>query len=114
MRGPPPIPTRLKLLRGNPGHQKLNRDEPKPPVAKKCLEPPNGLVGDARDAWLYQAPRLHRIGLLTEVDTIALEIYAVAVGRWREAERQLAEAGAFVVAGSAGNQVCQPLFQDRR
>jgi phage terminase small subunit len=81
MRGPPPIPTRLKLLRGNPGHQKLNRAEPQPPSAKKCPEPPEGLAGDAREAWLYQAPRLHRIGLLTEVDTIALEIYAVAFER---------------------------------
>jgi P27 family predicted phage terminase small subunit len=93
MPGPSPLPTKLKLMRGNPGHQKLNRDEPQPPVAKKCPEPPEGLTGDARATWLYQAPRVHRLGLLTEVDTIAFEIYCTAVGHWRAIERQIADAG---------------------
>ena len=49
---------------------------------------------------LRLAPELHRPRLLTTLDTIALEIYCQAVARWRVAERQLAEAGAFVVASS--------------
>ena len=30
MPGPKPKPTRLKVLQGNPGHQKLPKNEPKP------------------------------------------------------------------------------------
>jgi P27 family predicted phage terminase small subunit len=93
MPGPAPMPTKLKLLRGNPGRRKLNLDEPRPPVAPRCPEPPEELAGDARDTWLYQAPRLHRMGLLTEVDVVALEIYCRLVGRWRAIERQIDEAG---------------------
>jgi P27 family predicted phage terminase small subunit len=96
MPGPAPLPTRLKLMRGNPGHEKLNRDEPQPPVAPRCPEPPEGLTGDARATWAYQAPRLHRLGLLTEVDGIAFEIYCRLVGRWRAIERQLDDAGVVV------------------
>ena len=30
MRGPKPVPTALKVARGNPSHRKLNHDEPQP------------------------------------------------------------------------------------
>jgi hypothetical protein len=33
----PPVPTHLKIIRGNPGKRKINKNEPKP-------------VGDLKDA----------------------------------------------------------------
>jgi P27 family predicted phage terminase small subunit len=90
-RGPSPQPTALKVLRGNPGHQRLNRREPKPrPVAPKC---PAWLDHDAKREWRRILPELDRVGLLTSVDMAALAGYCQAFSRWKEAERVLTEEG---------------------
>jgi len=75
--GPPPKPTALKLLEGNPGHQKLNMEEP------KCAEiapvqPPEWL--DVIGQYEYQRvwPLLTEMGLLSAVDVGAFEAYCDA------------------------------------
>jgi hypothetical protein len=47
-RGPKPVPTHLKLLRGNPGHQVLNKNEPQPMLGDEPLPPPHYLDGYAK------------------------------------------------------------------
>ncbi|MDI2074029.1 MULTISPECIES: phage terminase small subunit P27 family [Bradyrhizobium] len=90
MPGPPRTPTHLKLLRGNPGHQKL-RPEPEPLVPKTCPEPPPFITGYAADEWWKTAPELHRLGLLTRIDVPALAAYCHAFGQWRMAAEALAK-----------------------
>lgn len=91
MPGPAPKPTILKLRAGNPGHQKLNRREPKPrPVAPKC---PAWLDLDAKREWRRIAPELDRIGLLSCVDMAALAGYCQAWSRWKQCERVLTDQG---------------------
>lgn len=70
MSGPPPTPTALKVLRGNPGKRRLNADEPAPPPAS--LEPPAWLRGDpiALRIWREEAPRLQVLGLLGTIDRL--------------------------------------------
>lgn len=65
MPGPPPKPTALKVLAGNPGKRALNDQEPKP--VAKC-SPPAWLPPDVLEEWRRQAPALERLGLLTEID----------------------------------------------
>jgi phage terminase small subunit len=65
MPGPPPKPTALKILAGNPGKRRLNDQEPQPEA--KCV-PPAWLPPDVREEWKRQAPALERLGLLTEID----------------------------------------------
>jgi len=93
MPGPPPTPTHLKLLRGNPGHQKL-RAEPQPPIPKTCPEPPPFITGYAADEWWRIAPELHVLGLLTRIDVPALAAYCHAFGQWRMAAESLAKMAA--------------------
>jgi P27 family predicted phage terminase small subunit len=93
MPGPPPTPTRLKLLRGNPGHQKL-RPEPEPLIPEICPKPPPHITGYAADEWWIIAPELHRLGLLTRVDVPVLAIYCHAYGQWRLAAETLAKMAA--------------------
>lgn len=89
--GPAPIPTRLKVLRGNPGHQRLNRREPKPPpVAPRC---PAWLDKLARREWRRIVPVLDKLGLLTHADMSALAGYCQSYSRWQQAEEQIDSKG---------------------
>jgi phage terminase small subunit len=76
MAGRPPKPTALKLLQGNPGKRKLPVGEVKPPAG---AEPPAWMKADPLliAEWNRQAPRLLRLGLLTEVDNDALAALCV-------------------------------------
>jgi P27 family predicted phage terminase small subunit len=117
--GPRPIPTHLKLLRGNRGHQKLNRDEPQPPRGNEPPEPPPFLSGYASDEWWRVAPGLHALGLLTPLDTMVLGAYCVAAARWRTAEELLAQLatrdpqthGLLVRSRSTGDARLNPLLK---
>lgn len=73
MRGRKPVPTALKLLRGNPGKRSLPKDEPKP-EAPAVLEAPPHLEGRSRELWDRVTPRLLRLGLATELDSLVLEL----------------------------------------
>lgn len=70
-RGPPPKPTAMKLLEGNPGKQKLNYAEPKPPVPRSLPKPPTRLLKEAKQEWKRLMPALVSTGVLTEVDLAA-------------------------------------------
>jgi P27 family predicted phage terminase small subunit len=75
-RGPPPTPTKLKMLRGNPGKRPLNAAEPEPdPTPPAC---PEWLDDIARAKWEALAPELTRLGLLTSVDGDAFAAYCQA------------------------------------
>lgn len=90
-RGPAPKPTSLKVLEGNPGHEKLNRSEPKPrPVAPDC---PGWLTAEAKREWQRIAPALERLGLLTEIDGAALAGYCQSYARWRQCQEVLKRKG---------------------
>lgn len=70
MRGRPPKPTALKVLAGNPGHRRLNEQEPKPALGATI---PEYLLRfpDAAAAWKRWAPKLQDLGVLTEIDAPA-------------------------------------------
>ena len=66
MKGRPPVPTTLKIVRGNPGRRALNVDEPSSPALKRM--PPAAAMLDpiGRKAWYTIGPRLIRANLLNE------------------------------------------------
>jgi P27 family predicted phage terminase small subunit len=111
MPGPPPVPTRLKVLRGNPGHRRLSKLEPTPRREPACPEPLPFLGPHAQREWRRVGPELFELGLLTVLDTAAFGAYCAAYGHWVEAEEQLAESGALVVEGSAGSPLANPLLK---
>ena len=58
--GPPPTPTNLKLLRGNPGKRKLNTNEPDPaPAIPPC---PGHLDKVAKKEWRRISKELLALG----------------------------------------------------
>ena len=113
MAGRKPLPTNIKLLRGNPGKRPLNEREPEPKA--KLPRAPEHLNDEAKREWRRMAHTLYDLGLLTEIDRAALAAYCVAWGRWVEAEKNLQKYGTVMMspekrlAGSVALSVdCQP------
>ncbi len=92
--GPPPTPTALKLLRGNPGKRPLNEDEPEAKVEVPTC--PGHLSPVAKREWRRITKELFALGLVSKVDRAALGGYCDAYGRWAEAARQLQQYGLIV------------------
>jgi len=89
--GPPPTPTNLKALRGNPGKRRLNNREPDPePAIPSC---PQHLNKVARREWRRVTKPLFALGLLTQLDRSALAAYCCAYSRWVEASVQIQQFG---------------------
>lgn len=105
-RGPPKKPTRLKILQGNPGKRALPDHEPQPNV-NRLPEPPDHLSQSAQHVWRRLAPKLHRLGLLTEIDDDALALYCDASARWVRAKAEV-DAHGDIVKTLAGNPIQNP------
>ena len=113
----PPVPTELKIIRGNPGRRPI-KPEPKPAVPVQLPEPPDFLNDEARAEWERIGEELHRLRLLTVADTKSLAAYCQAYGRWADAERALKRmvdrdpvTKGLMVKGSLGNPVQNPLVK---
>lgn len=85
-RGPAPTPTKLKVLRGNPGKRKLPTNEPEPTPGAPSM--PDWLSAEAKREWKRVVPELLKVGLLTVVDRAVLAAYCQAHAElvWATAE----------------------------
>lgn len=84
--GPPPKPTAIKRLEGNPGKHRLNENEPQPSIG---CEPPWYLTKGAKEEWQRAYPELESMGLLTVVDQHSFGCYCTAVDQLARAMKLL-------------------------
>ena len=108
MKGPPPLPTHLKVISGNRGKRPINKAEPRPEA--RIPSPPDELSKEALQEWKRIAPLLLAAGMITVIDRAALAAYCQSYGRWAQAERGLA-AGELVMKTARGNLVYNPLVR---
>lgn len=101
-----PKPVERKVAAGNPGKRSLNRAAPNFDGVVG-IDPPEWLVGSARELWVHLAPLLCAQQVLQATDIQNLEFYCSAYGRFREAEAHIAEHG-IVVDGAQGGLVKNP------
>jgi P27 family predicted phage terminase small subunit len=87
MRGRKQTPTKLKLLKNNPGKRELNAEEPKVEVG--IPECPKALSKIARQEWNRVVPELARIGVLGKIDSAGIAAYCQAYSRWLQAEKEI-------------------------
>jgi len=80
-RGPPPKPTALRILEGNPSRRDLPEGEPKPTGKAEC---PAWLPTNAKQIWAATAPRCEAMGVLSSADTDQFASYCVAVATARD------------------------------
>lgn len=92
-RGPPPKPTALKVLEGNPGKQKLNDSEPTPPALDAVPKPPARLLKEAKTEWKRLAPTLVGLGLLTEADIPAFTELCQNYGYYLITDKKILDLG---------------------
>ena len=78
------LPSNVKVLHGETRPSRVKPDEPRPDELVD-LSAPVGLDRYAKEAWEYNAPKLAKLGLLTEIDRNALAAYCTAYSRWRRA-----------------------------
>lgn len=90
-RGPPPKPTPLKLVTGNPGKRALNKREPK--AVGTYGAPPAHLTRVGQSLWRRLAKKLNAMNLESEGDRNALEILCSAYEEWREAREIVIDEG---------------------
>ena len=116
MSGPRPQPTYLKLLRGNPGKRRLNKNEPQPSIPARCPEPPAFLSAYAQEEWKRVAPEAFALRLLSNLDRACFSAYAESYARWRTAEEALALMASndpvmsgLIVKGKRGTAIENPL-----
>lgn len=101
MSGPPPKPSALKIISGNPG-KRAQRPEPDPDYLDD-LTPPAHLPEHVARVWSDLAPKLRKAHLLTQLDVPALEMVCAAIANHRIATQTAglnmmmhnAETGAF-------------------
>ena len=92
--GRKPKPTALKLIQGTYRADRANPNEPKP---KAGIPPcPKFLQGDARKQYRKTAKKLAKIGLMTELDDMALSMLCQAWVDYLESTDQVKKSGMLV------------------
>lgn len=95
LRGPPPKPTALRKLDGNPSGRPLNPYEPKPRILPS-YEPPAELSQDGRRVWDALTKELVPLGLLTTIDLEPFYRYVKFVCEYREMDDKIK--GVYVIS----------------
>ena len=88
MKGRKPLPTRLKVLAGNPGRQRLPKGEPVPEPG--VCDPPEWLCPYAVEIWRRDATGLVNMGVLGQSHWAIFAAYCQAVADVRRAREALA------------------------
>jgi P27 family predicted phage terminase small subunit len=89
-----PVPTKLKILRGNPGKRPINQLEPKLHEITKPPAAPAFLGDTARGEWRRRAREFVEIRMLTSADLGLLAAYCESYGRFADASKEFNELGA--------------------
>ena len=79
-RGPKQTPTKLKVLRGNPGCRPINRNEPEP--STDGIKMPAYLGKVARSQWKHLLPLLQSVKVMTVADVDSLARYCDTYEWW--------------------------------
>ena len=99
-------PTKLKLLKGNPGKRPVG-NEPQP--AGGVPDCPDHLGPEAREEWDRLVASLGGIpGLLTPADRGLMAAYCDAYGRWVVATREVENSSPVVKAPKSGHPMQNP------
>lgn len=101
--GRPRTPTSLKVVGGTDRADRRNGNEPEPDLLDH-LEPPEHLEPRSAEVWRELAPMLRRVGLLTVLDVLALEMLCDSVADYRLSRQQRGDK-LVAYSGKSGSQM---------
>ena len=92
--GPRPMPSRFKIITGNPGKRPLNEDEPQPD-ALDDFSPPNHIENDelAVRKWGEAVRVLYDMQVMTVADRETLARYCVVWSHWMQSREKCRQLG---------------------
>ena len=102
-RGPRPQPTKLRILRGNPGKRPIKNSEPQPSSDGIVMPPHLGPVAVAR--WGELLPLLQSVKVMTRADVEALARYCDTYEWWLATRAKLRTEGDTYPILNDGGQV---------
>jgi P27 family predicted phage terminase small subunit len=102
-RGPRPQPTKLRILRGNPGKRPIKNSEPQPSSDGIVMPPHLGPVAVAR--WGELLPLLESVKVMTRADVEALARYCDTYEWWLATRAKLRTEGDTYPILNDGGQV---------
>jgi len=109
-RGPAPMPTKLRLLRGESRPSQINRHEPEPLAGGPVM--PDDLSPEAQAVCERVIREVGQTGVIRGADSDVLAMYCEAVVRYRQAEALLRQTGPLIVdRHHGGAPVKSPLHQ---
>ena len=109
--GRKPIPTPLKILEGYKDRKRINKDEPKP--LGKLPRCPGYLNKEAKKEWWRMVRLLRPIGLLTEIDGKALELYCINHAEYMDCFHKVEAAGR-IVESPKGYPIYNPYWSQMK
>lgn len=104
--GRKPKPAERKIAAGNLGKRAINTDAPDFGLATD-IDPPEWIIGHARDMWLRVASPLLEQKVLQLTDLHNLEAFCIAYGTFRAAAEDVQKNGV-VVEGATGGPIKNP------
>jgi P27 family predicted phage terminase small subunit len=105
MKGRKPVPTHLKVLRGNPGKRRLNNGEPLP--IGDLVDPPEWMTDSQKTGWNYAVENAPR-GLLKKLDRSVLVAWVIAEDLHRQAATLVEKYGMLTKAPITGQPMQSP------
>ena len=105
MRGRKPVPTRLKVIRGNPGKRALNKNEPQP--TGDLSDAPDWMTESQKAGWNYAIEHAPQ-GLLRKLDRSVLTAWVVAEDLHRKASELVEKFGMLTKAPNTGLPIQSP------
>ena len=105
MKGRKPVPTHLKVIRGNPGKRKLNKNEPLP--IGDLVDAPEWMAESQRQSWNYAVENAPK-GLLKKLDRSVLVAWTVAEDLHRRSSEQVEKFGILTKAPNTGLPMQSP------
>jgi len=104
MKGPRPLPTKLKRLRGTPIC--TTGTEPEPDSTMPAM--PQWICQAGRKYWHHYSQERHTLGMLTSIDASAFAAFCDAHGRLEQANLELDKQG--LVSKTLRGEQRNPLF----
>lgn len=110
MKGRKPKPTAMKKLQGTYRPDRASKNEPKPPIPERAPYALRHLSDEAQKEWRRIVKALMELGLYTDIDRVALEMYCQAYGDWLYAEKKWRAQGAVLISDETGNAYQNPWY----